>query len=766
MDYKCFFMDALRQLLSVHYGLKPLTIKRIAGYANANYKVEMADGSVCVLKELSLEPGQEPLLLAEAEVLKALNAAFKGRFQLPIFSLQGDYLVQDVAFPNRVFRLLSWLEGAFLHEVAHSPGLLRSLGDFLARMDSKLMDYYFPAIAARRIDWDLSRLPELRERLEDITDASLRSKVDYYLLQYRELVVPVLGKLRHSLIHNDGNDWNVLVENQAVTGIIDFGDIVHAPLIQELAVCLTYACFDKEDPLQWAVHVLSAYHAVLPLKEEETDLLYYLVAGRLCMSLLNAAHARKGAPDNAYLDVSIPQVTALLDSWLEINPVRARSVFRQACSLPDQVVEEVSVSLEKRRRHIGSVLSVSYRDPIKVNRAAFQYMYDAFGHTFLDAYNNIPHVGHEHPRVVDAGQRQMARLNTNTRYLYDELASYSEQLLQKFPAPLNKVFFVNSGSAASDLAIRLAQTHSGQRNIMVLEHGYHGHTRLGVDISHYKFGSRGGSGQAEYILKVPIPDTYRGAFTCNDGSAGEAYAKKAIEVMDQAKAPVAAFIAEPVVGCAGQVPLAKNYLKHLYPAIRKQGGLCISDEVQTGFGRLGEVFWGFELQGVVPDIVVLGKPIGNGHPMGAVVTTDAIASSFDNGMEFFSSFGGNPVSCAIGSAVLEVIREEELQRKALTTGNYFLERLRTLQAAFPEIGDVRGQGLFLGIEFVKDPETKEHDEWLADLVKNKMRENHILVSTDGPFNNIVKMKPPLCFNARNADHVVIHLEAILSGITK
>ena len=358
----------------------------------------------------------------------------------------------------------------------------------------------------------------------------------------------------------------------------------------------------------------------------------------------------------------------------------------------------------------------------------------------------------------------MARLNTNTRYLYDELAGYAERLLSRFAQPLNKVFFVNSGSAASDLAIRMAQTHTGHRNVMVLEHGYHGNTRLGIDISHYKFGGKGGKGQADYILKVPIPDTFRGDHTADDGSAGKSYAKEAADMLSMSGMPPAAFIAEPIVGCAGQVPLAKGYLKNLYPVIRQAGGVCISDEVQTGFGRVGSAFWGFELQEVVPDIVVLGKPMGNGHPLAAVVTTDAIATSFDNGMEFFSSFGGNPVSCAIGMAVLDVIEEEELQQHAHRTGTHFLKMLKELMAEYDCIGDVRGAGLFLGIELVTDRAGKKHNPELAGRIKNELRNSFILVSTDGPLDNIIKMKPPLCFSESNAERVVEAMFHVLKSI--
>ncbi|MBA7556642.1 [LysW]-aminoadipate semialdehyde transaminase [subsurface metagenome] len=297
-----------------------------------------------------------------------------------------------------------------------------------------------------------------------------------------------------------------------------------------------------------------------------------------------------------------------------------------------------------------------------MTRAAFQYMYDAEGNTYLDMRNNIPHVGHCHPRVVIAGERQMARLNTNTRYLYDELTSFSEHLLSKFPDSLNRVFLVNSGSAAVDLAIRLALDHTQKSKIAVLEHGYHGNTNTGIGISHYKYSGKGGQGKGKQVIQLSLPDVYRGKFN-DPSSAGERYSREAISIIDEAGPGLAALIAEPVVGCGGQVPLAEGYLRHMYTFIRQQGGVCISDEVQTGFGRLGNFFWGFEMHNVTPDIVVLGKPMGNGHPLAAVVTTEDICSSFENRMEFFSSFGGNPVSCSIGQAVLQVIEDEKLQEK-------------------------------------------------------------------------------------------------------
>jgi 4-aminobutyrate aminotransferase-like enzyme len=356
----------------------------------------------------------------------------------------------------------------------------------------------------------------------------------------------------------------------------------------------------------------------------------------------------------------------------------------------------------------------------------------------------------------------MAKLNTNTRYLYDSLNEYAEKLLSKFPGSLDKVFFVNSGSAATDLALRMAEVHTGSKRTMVMEHGYHGNTLSAVDVSYYKFNNPKGAGRKEHIVVTPIPDTYRGKYTKDDGNAGRLYAKDAIKLVENSDAPIGTFICEPMLGCGGQVPLAKGYLKHIYPVIREQGGVCIMDEVQTGFGRMGDYYWGYEAQDVVPDMVILGKPMANGHPMGAVVCTSEIASSFEKGVEFFSSFGGNPVSCAIALAVLEVIDDENLQENAKNVGDYYKSMLTALQKKYPCIGDVRGSGLYLGVEIVKD-HSMDPDTWLAQHIKNELRNAYILISTDGPFESVLKSKPPLRFTKEDAIKTVEQIDKVLKN---
>jgi len=508
--------------------------------------------------------------------------------------------------------------------------------------------------------------------------------------------------------------------------------------------------------------VLIGYHRTTPIFEEELELLYDLVAARLCTSICNASNAKHKQPDNSYATVSECHAINMLKQWLILNPTKVTNEFKRSLGFQTEQVASVKQEIKRRHQHISPILSLSYKTPIIMQGGAFQYMFDTSGNTYLDAYNNIPHVGHCHPVVVEAAQKQMEKLNTNTRYLYDHLAAYAEKLIAKCPSPLNKVFFVNSGSAASDLAIRMAKRHTQRNHLVVMEHGYHGNTQQGIAISDYKFNHPKGEGQPPNVIKVPLPDTYHGKY--QDMNAGTDYANDvAMQIQDVHT--IAAFISEAVVGCGGQVPLAEGYLNEVYKTIRAKGGLCIADEVQTGFGRLGTHFWGFESHGVVPDILVLGKPMGNGHPIGAVVCTDEVATSFEQGVEFFSSFGGNPVSCAVGLAVLEVIEKEQLQENALRVGTYYKEQLQLLQQRFPIIGDVRGSGLFLGVEMVH-AHTRDTNKRLAQHLKNELRNQHILISTDGPDDSVLKTKPPLCLSKSNVDTVVQAIEGVLADKAK
>ncbi|HKQ73022.1 MAG TPA: aminotransferase class III-fold pyridoxal phosphate-dependent enzyme [Blastocatellia bacterium] len=424
-------------------------------------------------------------------------------------------------------------------------------------------------------------------------------------------------------------------------------------------------------------------------------------------------------------------------------------------------------TLAARHEYIGKNLSVAYREPVKIVRGWMQYLFDEAGRRYLDAYNNVPHVGHCHPRVVEAGQRQMATLNANTRYLHDLVNRYAEALRATLPDPLSVCFFVNSGSEANELALRLARAHTRRRDMIVLEAAYHGNTNTLIDISPYKHDGPGGTGAPSWVHTIPIPDPYRGHYRGDDPQAGVKYAQKVIEIIELLRengAGLSGFIAESCPSVGGQIFFPEGYLAEVYASVRAAGGVCIADEIQTGYGRIGTHFYAFESQGVTPDIVALGKPIGNGHPIGAVITTSEIAESFANGMEFFSTFGGNTVSCAIGLATLEVTLEEELQSHASRVGDRLLEGLRRLMDRYAIVGDVRGSGLFLGLELVRDRETLDPASEEASYISDRFRECGILLAVDGPFHNVIKIRPPMPFSETDADLLVATMDRVLAEL--
>lgn len=421
--------------------------------------------------------------------------------------------------------------------------------------------------------------------------------------------------------------------------------------------------------------------------------------------------------------------------------------------------------LAKRRELLGANLSLSYREPLEIVRGFGAWLWDADGQRYLDAYNNVPHVGHGHPRVVRAVAEQLALLNTNTRYLHETILRYADRLTAKLPQPLRVCYFTASGSEANELALRLARAHTGRRDMVVMAGAYHGHTSSLIDLSPYKHDGPGGGGRPDWVHLSPVPDTYRGEF--RDADAGRRYAGRVAETIAAARArgrEIAGYLAETLPSVGGQILLPDGFLPGAYAAVRGAGGLAIADEVQTGFGRTGDTFWAFERYGVVPDIVVLGKPIANGYPMGAVVTTAEVARSFANGMEFFSTFGGSTAACAAALATLDVVEEEGLQANARAVGRHLLDGLSGLASRHPLIGDVRGAGLFIGVELVRDRATLEPAGSAAGEVANRMRDRGVLLGTDGPHHNVLKIRPPLCFTVADADLLLAALDGALDEV--
>lgn len=464
------------------------------------------------------------------------------------------------------------------------------------------------------------------------------------------------------------------------------------------------------------------------------------------------------------------------DDWPGVGDPDDNYLWRAICpnpaallNLPDAktAFEPTSKAdvLASRKAHFGDNLKLSYSDPIMLVRGWQHHLFDEWGRPYLDAYNNVPHVGHAHPRIQAVAADQLRRMNSNTRYLHPAQTAFADKLLSKLPDPLEVCFFVNSGSEANELALRLLRAYTGTNGMITPDHGYHGNTTGAIDLSAYKFNAKGGVGPSDWVELVEVADDYRGRFRRSDLDRAQKYADLVDDAIDRLAAKnigVAGFIAETFPSVGGQIIPPKGYLQAVYAKIRAAGGLCVADEVQTGLGRLGDYYFGFEQQDVVPDIVVLGKPLGNGHPIGAVITTRAIADSFAKGPEFFSTFGGSTLSCRIAKEVLDIVDDENLQANAKHQGNRLLAGLRTLQDKHDCIGDVRGIGLFIGVDLVTDQTSKAEATALATHVKDRMRADRILLGTEGPKDNILKIRPPLTIQPDDVDMIIATLDSILN----
>jgi 4-aminobutyrate aminotransferase-like enzyme/Ser/Thr protein kinase RdoA (MazF antagonist) len=755
----------MKVLVQQHYGMA-VSVQPLDGYEESNYLLTDEAGQSYICK-VAASGSNLPLLDAQVKMLQHLaDTPVAAGFQRVQLNLQGNAITVT---PAGYMRILSFLEGkVWAEEIAHTPALLNSLGEFMGKMDAALEGFAHPA-AYRIYSWDLRNAPAAKAYLNAIKDHERRRMVAYFLLQFETEIVPQLSSLRMAVIHNDANDYNLLVKNEGVTGLIDFGDMVYTQLVNNLAVTCTYAMLHQRDPLAAAALVVKGYHSQWALTAGEIGCLYYLIAARLCISVTNSARHTAEGSNNPFHFITEAAAWKLLYQLIKINPMAATDAFRVAAGLSPEINPEDTYAplLAARKQHIGRNLSISYQRPLKIWKGALQYLYDDKGRTYIDCVNNVSHVGHCHPRVVQAIQQQAARLNTNTRYLHDDLVAYGRELTATLPDSLQVCYFTNSGSEANDLAIRMSRHFTKQKDVIVLDHAYHGTSTVAMELSPYKFDGKGGFGQPAHTHKAINPDLYRGPHRYGKQDAGVLYAQDVADIIDRLSGEnkgIAAFICETLLGVGGQIPLPPGYLEKVYAHVRAAGGLCIADEVQVGFGRVGDQFWGFQLQEVVPDIVVLGKPIGNGHPLAAVVTTQAIADAFNNGMEYFNTFGGNPVSMACGRAVLQVIREEEMQQHALETGAHFLEGLRGLMAKHPIIGDVRGHGLFIGAELVRNRDTQEPAVPEIDVVVEKMKDRGFLISTDGPLHNVLKIKPPMVFNKENADAFLWHLDEVLGEL--
>ena len=419
--------------------------------------------------------------------------------------------------------------------------------------------------------------------------------------------------------------------------------------------------------------------------------------------------------------------------------------------------------LSRRAARFAQVQEHYYRSPPQIERGWRNYLLSTQGRCYLDMVNNVTVLGHAHPRVADTAAYQLRKLNTNSRFNYEAVVEFSERLAATLPDPLNTVFLVNSGSEASDLAIRLATAATGRRDVVAVREAYHGWT-FGTDAVSTSIADNPNAlvTRPDWVHTVASPNSFRGKYRGSESARYAGDAVRQIEELVAAGRAPAAFICESVYGNAGGMALPDGYLQQVYAAVRAGGGLAISDEVQVGYGRLGEWFWGFLQQDAVPDIVSVAKSTGNGYPLGAVITSREVADRFASQGYFFSSTGGSPLSCAIGITVLDVLRDEGLQQNASRVGAHLKSGLQALQQRHPIIGTVHGIGLYLGVEMVRDAQTLEPATEETAAICDRMLELGVIIQPTGDHQNILKTKPPLCIDIEGADFYVDTLDRVLT----
>ncbi len=750
--------DQAARLLHEHYGiegkLEPLVSER-----DQNFRVTVTSGERFVLKFSN--PAEEAAVVdLQVQALLHLEKTAPG-LSVPRVRPTGDG-AGFVRTGDCFVRLVTYLDGRPIGNgisTGAAPTGVRTnmgtLGAMLARLGRGLRGFFHPA-ARHELLWDLQNALQLRELLTHVDDPERRERLAAILDRFERHIAPVLPGLRAQVIHNDFNPDNVLADDAgSVSAVIDFGDLVHAPLVIDLAVAAAYQLADQGDPLAPALALVSAYHAVTPLETGELDVLYDLIATRVATTILIGSWRAARYPENReYLLTSQPKALRLLDALAGIGRAAAAARFRAACGYPEERPPVSDTELQQRREQLlGPAYRLFYDRPLQLVRGAGAWLYDAGGKAYLDVYNNVPHVGHCHPQVVAAVSRQLARLNTHTRYLHEGVVDYAARLLATFPFDDAVCLFCCTGSEANELAYRISMAHTGGTGVVVTDHAYHGNTST---VARFSTADTPPERRGSFVAAVAAPDSYRQPSGDHAGAVAAA-----LEALRAGGIKPAMMLIDTIHSCDGIIQAPAGYLEAAARHVRQAGALLVADEVQAGFGRTGEAFWGFERHGVVPDIVTLGKPMGNGFPLAAVITTRPIIEAFAAQIDYFNTFGGNPVACAAGMAVLDVMAAESLQRNALQVGRYLREELTGLQAEFPLIGDVRGVGLFLGVELVEDRDTKEPAARAAHTIVNTLRERRILIGATGPRRNVLKLRPPMVFGRAEADRLLHGLREVM-----
>jgi 4-aminobutyrate aminotransferase-like enzyme/aminoglycoside phosphotransferase (APT) family kinase protein len=761
-------LDVIRTFAEQAYGIAG-TWTRLEGERDQNYRIR-PDGGACVVFKICNPAEGEAVLTCQAEVLEHIAHADP---TLPVphlhRSLMGGALAhlahQGTSYPVMV---LSWLDGDVLGDAVLSRGDRHQLGRLLARLGRAMRGFVNGAPAARTLVWDTRQVLRLRSAIAQLPQADQPLAQDI-LSRHEAVTVPAMRRMRSQIIHGDVHPYNTLVEAAGhVSGIIDFGDLVHGPLILDLANAAGDFLTPSADAGEMIFDLVKGYQSITPLEEAETDALLDLIEVRLLMTpLIDAFKAANGIASQGYFTAFNSRSMPMIRELRRIGHESLRALIRRAATYPaapPRHAGSLTEAIARRRSVMGEKLYVFYDPPLHIVKGEGVWLTASDGRRYLDCYNNVPHVGHSHPYVAEAIARQARTLSTNTRYLTDQSIEYAERLVALAPEGLTSVIFVNSGSEANDLAWRMAKAFTGHKGGLAMDFAYHG---VSEAIDAFSPSNAPEHWHAPHIRLLPPPDTYRGPYGPDEAELGERYAALAepmIADLQAAGLDVAAAMVDSAFMTNGILDAAPGYLLGVADRVRKAGGLFIADEVQSGFGRMGTAFWGHRHHGVTPDFVTIGKPAGNGFPVGAVITRPEILAHFLTLGPFFSTFGGNNMACAAGLAVLDVIRDEDLLANARTSGDHLRHSLRGLMAKHSLIGDVRGVGLATGVELVHDRQTRQPAGDVMHRLLGLMRDEGVLIGGEGKLGNVLKIRPPIVFSTDDADVAVAAMDRAFSKL--
>ena len=759
------------------YGLA-VSASALPGERDSNFRLRTADGREFVLKiqEVAADAESTGCLVSVLDHLAEQDPA------LPVprlFPAQNGEAIGRFSRDESDYAacLLSFLPGRLLAGSRPSDGLLHDTGATLARLDRALQGFFHPSLN-RRLAWDVRRLPELAEFSGYIEAPALRGTVDRIAGAFRSCL-PRLRGLRGQAIHGDCHAANLLTDadGQSICGILDFGDMIHAPLIFEPAVAMSELLTEAATPLASVAAVLRGYTLGQTVRADEVELLYDIITARHAVTLLVHAWRRHHDSSGARaLDVAAMHSErslhhlesmnrqALIRTWHEAagtlsGPAGARS----EAAVETDTAGAPAVDLARRHRLMGAGAELFYEKPLHLVRGAGVWLYDAQGRAYLDVYNNVPHVGHTHPTVVAAIQKQTAILATHTRYLHEKILEYAERLTARFPAHLNACIFVNSGSEANDVAWRMARMATGHHGGLVMENAYHGVTDAVAALTP----SRGRPHEPWVVTIAPPPDGLGpgDAMSAAEHAAAARDVDGAIETLRERGFAPAAFYIDTAITSSGIFDPPPAWAAAVTARMRAAGSLIVADEVQYGLGRPGSHFWGFERRGLEPDIVTLGKPVANGYPMGVVVANRTLIEAFQAKFGFFSTFGGGAVAAAAGLAVLEVLDREELTANAASVGGYLREQLESVAARHECLGSVRGAGLLLGLDVLErdGSPSKLRNKRIVNALASEAR---ILIGYEGPYASILKLRPPMPFRREHADLLVQAIDAAATAVDR